>query len=126
MKKNYGLKLLGLVVILLFAFVFVGLNFVQGQVSTQGKPDKPPKDENYAWKAVILDTGVSTLMGVGDPSYIPETEQWGWSFDDSDPNINVRVEQKRLNIHGDSKYCTAFYIEIFEKQQIDFVDFPIY
>jgi hypothetical protein len=125
MKKFCGLKLFGLVVILAIVFVFIGFNFVQGQVKTSGKPDKPPKGEQYTWKAVILDTGVSSIMGVGDPSYIPETGQYGWHFSDSDPNINVRVEKKRLNIHGDYKYCTRFYIEIFEKEQIDF-DFPFY
>lgn len=125
MKKFHVLKILGFVSLLVFAFVLVGLSLVQGQVSTQGKPNKPPKGENYAWKAVILDTGVSTLMGVGDPSYIPETGQYGWSFSDLDPNINVRVEKKRLNIRGDYKYCSRFYIEIYEKEQINF-NFPFY
>jgi hypothetical protein len=103
MKKFHSLKILGLVAILGFVFVFVGHNFVQGQVSTQGKPNKPPKDENYAWKAVILDGPASSIKGMGAPSYIPEVGQWGWAFDDSDPNINVRVEVKRLNIHGDNQ-----------------------
>jgi hypothetical protein len=125
MKNFHGLKILGLVTILAFVLVFVGLNFVQGQVSTKGKPDKPPKGEEYAWKAVILDVSGSSIKGIGTSSYIPEVDQWGWFFSDSDPNINVRVETKRLNIHGDNKYCSRFYIEIFEKEQIDF-DFPFY
>ena len=41
MKKILDLKLLGLVVILTVALVFIGVNFMEGQVQTQDKPDKP-------------------------------------------------------------------------------------
>jgi hypothetical protein len=35
MKKFSGLKLLGLVAILAFAFIFVGLDFLQGEVTAR-------------------------------------------------------------------------------------------
>jgi len=74
-----------------------------------------------------LDVPFSTLKGINDPSPVPEYNQYsGWSFSDSNPNINVRVEVKRLNIHGDNKYCVAFYIEVFEKEQIGFDIEPYY
>ena len=42
MKKIHNLKFLGLVVILTVALVFIGVDFVESQVKTQGKPPKPP------------------------------------------------------------------------------------
>jgi hypothetical protein len=41
MKKILDLKLFGLVAILTVALVFIGVNFMEGQVQTLGKPDKP-------------------------------------------------------------------------------------
>ncbi len=123
MKKIRVLRLFGLVAILAFAFVFVGLNFVQGQVKIAKKPTKPPARDNYVWSAVILDESFSSIRGTGDLSYISEVDRYGWSFSDSDPNVNVRVELKRGSAHVDNRYYTAFYVEIFEKEQIDF-DFP--
>ena len=46
MKKILYLKLFGLVAILTVALVFIGVNFMEGQVKTQGKPDKPGKPDN--------------------------------------------------------------------------------
>ena len=45
MKKIRSLKVFGLVTILTFALVFIVFNFVQGQVKTQARPDKPPGKE---------------------------------------------------------------------------------
>jgi len=42
MKKIHNLKFLGLVVILTVALVFIGVDFIESQVKTQGKPPKPP------------------------------------------------------------------------------------
>lgn len=41
MKKLLDLKLLGLVAILTVALVFIGVDFIEGQVKIQAKPDKP-------------------------------------------------------------------------------------
>ena len=43
MKKLPDLKLFGLVAILTVALVFIGVDFIESQVQTQGKPDKPGK-----------------------------------------------------------------------------------
>jgi len=43
MKKLLDLKLFGLVAILTVALVFIGVDFIESQVKTQGKPDKPGK-----------------------------------------------------------------------------------
>ncbi len=43
MKKLLDLKLFGLVAILTVALVFIGVEFIESQVKTQGRPDKPDK-----------------------------------------------------------------------------------
>jgi hypothetical protein len=43
MKKLLDLKLFGLVAILTVALVFIGVDFIESQIKTQGKPPKPPK-----------------------------------------------------------------------------------
>ncbi len=43
MKKLIDLKLFGLVAFLAFVLVFIGVDFIEGQVKTLGKPDKPDK-----------------------------------------------------------------------------------
>jgi hypothetical protein len=43
MEKIHNLKLFGLVACLAFALVFIGVDFIEGQVKTLGKPDKPDK-----------------------------------------------------------------------------------
>lgn len=42
MKKLLYLKLFGLVAILAVALVFIGVNSIEGQMTTQDKPPKPP------------------------------------------------------------------------------------
>ncbi len=43
MKKIHNLKLFGLVALLAFALVFIGIDFIEGQVrTTRGKPENPP------------------------------------------------------------------------------------
>ena len=44
MKKIHNLKLFGLMAFLAFALVFIGIDFIEGQVrTTRGKPDNPNK-----------------------------------------------------------------------------------
>ena len=125
MKKFHGLKLLGLVAILAFALVFIGLNFVQGQVTTKGKPDKPPgqdKGGKYTWSAVILDE-LGGIRGTTVDRYIEldvngEMKN-GWIYDDSESNVNVGVEIRRAPFSGVTKHWTRFYLEIFYPVQID-------
>ncbi|UCE41849.1 MAG: hypothetical protein JSV17_02350 [Candidatus Aminicenantes bacterium] len=116
MKNFRSLRLLGLVALLAFTFVFVGIDFVDGQVKTLGKPDKPPgkdKGEKYAWSAVILPASggyLSSIAGFGDPVSIPElNDQLGWLFNDSDENVNVYAE-----IRGpvQDQYGAVFIFEI--------------
>ncbi len=124
MKKFHGLKLLGLVFILAFAFVFIGFNLVQGQVKIQ--KGKPPHagDQKYTWSVVILDGPASGIKGIGESTFIPEAKQKGWSFSDSDPNVNVRIE---TSFSRRSKlYITVFSFEIFYPAQVDFEVKPIY
>jgi hypothetical protein len=45
MKKLLDLKLFGLVAFLAFALVFIGVDFIEGQVKVQAKPDKPGKPD---------------------------------------------------------------------------------
>jgi hypothetical protein len=128
MKKMSGLRLLVLVALLAFAFVFVGLNLVQGQVTTKGKPDKPPgqdKATKYVWSVVILDgLGMGLKGAAGDMDRYDET--WlGWVYDDSESNVNVGVEIRRAPFDGVEKYWTRFYLEIFYPVQID-LDFIPY
>ena len=115
MKKFRGLKILGLVTALAFVLVFIGIDFVKGQVITQGKPDKPPgknKGDKYAWSAVILPGSgedASSIIGLGQLEFIPELGQYGWRFNDSDENIDVFAE-----IRGpiQSQYSAVFILEI--------------
>ena len=46
MKKLLDLKLFGLVAILTVVLVFIGVDFMEGQVQTLAKPDKPGKPDN--------------------------------------------------------------------------------
>ena len=46
MKKLLDLKLFGLVAILTVALIFIGVDFMEGQVQTLAKPDKPGKPDN--------------------------------------------------------------------------------
>jgi len=97
MKNHRDLKILGLVAIVVFAFVFLGLSFVQGQVTTKGKPDKPPgKDDEteYAWSAVILD-GPFSIQGRGENIY-DDVGGHGSLYDPSATNINVTGNVKAV------------------------------
>ena len=119
MKKFLGLKILGLVAILSFAFVFAGLSSVQGQVTTKGKPAKPPgqdKAAKYTWSAVILDG--FDLKGIEAARY---DDDWpGWVYEDSESNVNVSVEIRRAPFDdGVEMYWTRFRLEIFHPEQID-------
>jgi hypothetical protein len=124
MKKFHGLKVLGLVAIVAFAFVFLGLNIVQGQVKIAKKPTKPPGQDNYVWSVVILDGPALGLKGIGPPSFIPEVGQMGWSFSESNPNVNVGVEVRRAPFDGVETYWTRFTFEIFFPLQIDLAFIP--
>jgi hypothetical protein len=122
MKALQRLRFLGLVVILTFALVVIGFNFVHGQVKTQDKPDKPPgkgKPQSYTWSAVILPglENQSSIRGLGDLEYIPELDDEGWRFDDFDDNVKVFAE-----IRGpiQSQYSAVFIIEIFNPVRIEF------
>jgi len=116
MKKFCGLKLLGLVVILALAFVFIGLNFVQGQVKIQ--KGKPPwvGAQKYTWTAVILD-GFG-IRGIEAARY---DDSWpGWVYEDAESNVNVSVEIRRAPFDdGVEMYWTRFRLEIFHPAQID-------
>lgn len=128
MKKSRGLKIFGLVAFVTFALVFIGIDFVQGQVKTLAKPEKPPgldKATQYVWSAVILDgPGLGFKGAAGDPERYNGT--WpGWVYDDSESNVNVGVEIRRAPYDGVEKYWTRFYLEIFYPVQID-LDFIPY
>jgi hypothetical protein len=49
MKTILHLKLFGLVAILTVTLVFIGVNFIEGQMATQDKPDKPPGKVTKEW-----------------------------------------------------------------------------
>jgi hypothetical protein len=119
MKKNMSLNLFSLVAVLTFALVFIGIDFVQGQARTQGKPNKPPRKGKYVWSAVILDNPGLGLKGmIDDMDRYDET--WpGWVYDDSESNVNVEVEMRWIPFSG--VYQTRFYLEIFNPVQIDIV-----
>ena len=127
MKKIRVLRLFGLVAILAFAFVFVGLNFVQGQVKTQGKPDKPPgkgRGDRYVWSAVILDESATGfgLRGIEAARY---DDTWpGWVYEDTESNVNVSVKIGGVPYDGEIKYRTTFRLEIFHPAQIDLEFLP--
>ena len=59
MKRFRNLKIFVLVAFLTFALVFIGVDFIESQVKTQGKPDKPDKPDK---------------PGLPDPEWI---EFWG-------------------------------------------------
>ena len=127
MKKFHDLKFFGLVAVLAVAMVFIVFSFVQGQVKTSGKPDKPPdkwRGEKYVWSAVILDgPGMGVKGAAGDDNRYDETWQ-GWVYDESEANVNIGVEIRRAPFDGVDKYWTRFYLEIFYPVQIDFEFFP--
>lgn len=125
MKNSRGLKILGLVAIAAFAFVFVGLNFVQGQVKIQ--KGKPPwvGGQDYRWSAVILDgPGLGLTGAAGDPDRY-DADLHGWVYDDSESNVDVAVMTKRAPVDGVEKYWTSFSLNIFYPVQID-LDFIPY
>jgi len=59
MKKLLDLKLFGLVAILIVALVFIGVDFIEGQVTTLGKPDKldKPSKPDTEWIEFTGDSG---------------------------------------------------------------------
>ena len=117
MKKFRGLKLLGLVAVLAFVLVFVGLSLVQGQVKIQkGKPPHAIKD-NYTWSVVILDG--FDIQVPGPCTYDVGGAYQGWIFDDSDPDVMVRVEIRRAPFGGAEMYWTGFSFKLFPPIQID-------
>lgn len=116
MKKTLDFKLYG-VAMLTFALVFIGFNFVQGQVTTHGKPPGKGKPGQYTWSAVILD-GYGIRVP-GDYTY-EEGGYKGWIFDDSDPNVMVRVENRSAPFdEGVEMYWTRFHLELFPPIQVD-------
>ena len=122
MKKVYDFRVLGFVAILAFVLVFIGHVFVQGQVTTKGKPAKPPgqdKAAKYTWSVVILDgPGLGLKGAAGDPDRYDAA--WpGWVYDDLESNVNAGVEIRRAPFDGVEKYWTRFYFEIFYPIQID-------
>lgn len=116
MGKFRSLRLFGLVSILSFALVFIGFNFVQGQVKTQDKPPGKGKPGSYTWSAVILD---GYGIQVPEPYTYEEGGYQGWIFDDSDPNVMVRVEIRSAFFGGEEMYWTRFHLELFPPIQID-------
>ncbi|UCE41850.1 MAG: hypothetical protein JSV17_02355 [Candidatus Aminicenantes bacterium] len=116
MKKIYGLKFLGLVAILAAALVFIGIDFVQGQVKIQkGKPPWTGK-QKYTWSAVILEG--FDIRGIEAARY-DETLR-GWVYEDLESNVNVNVEIRRAPFDdGVEMYWTRFTFEIFYPIQID-------
>ena len=122
MKKIRGMRLLGFVAIVSFAFVCVGLNLVQGQVTIQkGKPPNVGK-QKYTWSAVILDGfGISGI----EAARYDDTWQ-GWVYEDSESNVDVSVEIRRAPFEdGVEMYWSRFRLEIFYPVQID-LDFLPY
>ncbi|MGB6864933.1 MAG: hypothetical protein WBE11_04520, partial [Candidatus Aminicenantaceae bacterium] len=104
MRRNKNLKLFGLVVILSLALVFIGIDFVEGQVKTQGKPPKLPRKGRYEWSAVILNDPGFGLRGIEGTRY---DEFWpGWVYSNSESNVNVGVEIRRAPFDGVDKYWT--------------------
>lgn len=126
MKKFRNLKFFGLVAVLTFALVFIGINFVQGQVKIQkGKPPHAgPNKEKYVWSAVILDGQEFGLKGVADDIERYDGDWPGWVYDDSESNVSVGVEIRRAPFGGVDKYWTRFYLEILYPVQIDFDFIP--
>lgn len=131
MEKFRGLRLFGLVTILTFTLVLIGFNFVQEQVKTQDKPDKPPgKDKGdeveYAWSAVILD-GPFSISGVGNKTYPEEDPKIGWVYNTPHADINITVGVKVVHPRDPSQVRSYFTLEIFypvqgtPEYQIDFI-----
>ncbi|UCG68007.1 MAG: hypothetical protein JSV09_09200 [Thermoplasmata archaeon] len=127
MEKFRGLRLFCFVTILTFALVFIGLNFVQGQVNTQGKPDKPPgldKGPEYAWSVVILDglfalqggTGAAVYAGDGGP---------GLLYDCSQPNIysHMRVVGPMQEQYRTSAVFEIYYPDSTQGEVLYQIDF---
>ncbi len=114
MQNNRGLKILGLVAIVALAFVFLGFNLVQGQVTTKGKPDKPPgKDDEteYAWSSDILD-GPFSIQGRGETTYNGLGGN-GTLYDSSEGNINITNVVKVISPKNPHQVNTNFTLEVF-------------
>ena len=63
MKKLLYFKLFGLVAILTVALVFIGVDFVESQVKTQGKPDKPDKLDKSEGEWIQFTGDLETPLG---------------------------------------------------------------
>lgn len=133
MGKRDSLRLLGFVGILVLAFVFIGLSLVQGQVKTQGKPAKPPgqNDDVYTWSAVILEDPIFSIQGEGGNSadnytYVEVNGlgYWGWLYDGSEPNVNFRVRTVETGTQGTrSNFCFELFYPADEGENLYQIDF---
>ena len=117
MKKFCSLRLIGFVTIIIFMLSLIVFNFAQSQVEIQkGKPPNTGGDK-YTWSVAILDGFGIQVPG---PYTYNVGEYQGWIFDDSDPNVMVRVEIRWAPFdEGVEMYWTRFYLELFPPIQID-------
>ena len=127
MEKFRGLRVFVLVPILTFALVFVVFNFVQGQVKTQDKPDKPPgknKPPEYAWSVVIVD-GIFALQGGQGATVYAGDGGPGLLYDCTQPNIysHMRVVGPMQDQYRTSAVFEIYYPDITQGEVLYQVDF---
>jgi hypothetical protein len=91
MRKIRKLSFFGVLGVVIAVLFLISISFMQAQVQTQGKPDKPPgkpekppkpEDPPDATWAVRIPTSGNMFYGVGDGYY-----------DDNDSNVVVSVEK---------------------------------
>jgi len=115
MKKLLDLKLFGLVVILTVALVFIGVDFVESQVKTLGKPDKPdkPGKPDTEWIEFLGDlNGGQEVVGC-----CPNAGPWPWytmmlTFDVPGFDAGFNDGQLFINRYGagrNQKYKVQFW-----------------
>lgn len=119
MKKILDLKLFGLVAILTVALFFIGVNFIEGQVKTQDKPDTPPgkdkKGDDDAFKdmPVCISLGPGEINEIGSKSLCDSTKgvtafagrRWGIGVsinkNTSNPSLSLTLGERLDEENGD-------------------------
>lgn len=127
MGKFRSLRLFGLVSILSFALVFIGFNFVQGQVKTQDKPPGKNKPPEYVWSVVIVDGPFALQGGAGAEEYT-DGGVTGLLYDCSQPNINsyMRVVGPMQEQYRTSALFELYYPDITQGEvsyQVNFTEY---
>ena len=111
MRKIRKLSFLGILAVAIAVLFLVGISFVQAQVTSRGKPEKPvkpdkPGEEKVTWAVQIPGTSLNLWgMDKDDPPY---------EYVNNGEDIIVSVEKKGWMSPGNNKASGIYYILLFK------------